>query len=244
MPQALHAMTGGIGLAFSTRNGGVSQGRFESLNLGPDLDDGDARVRENRLRFADAAGFDPRRAVMRRQLHTNHVDEVSGPGEGRFVDAMRSWPTADAITTGLEGVALVVLSADCLPILIWRQNPRRVAAVHAGWRGLLDGVLQATVAAVGGAKDQAAVIGPGIRACCFHTDSQLRSRFEDRFGVDIGSRRSVDLAGAARAALRQAGVSDSSIHDLDLCTACRPELFFSYRRDGVGGRQAAAVWLR
>ena len=227
---------------FTTRRGGVSTGGFAALDLGMDRDDPDERVRENRARVCAALGIDPERVAMGRQVHGAGVREVSG-GEGGFLGHLRDWPEGDGLVTATPGTALVVLGADCLPVAMWRRDLPRVAAAHAGWRGLVAGVLETTVAALGAPGAAGAAIGPGIGPCCYPVSAEVREAFAGRFGPEVVVGEAVDLAAAARVALVSAGVPPGAITSVGACTSCDRERFYSYRRDGAGtGRQAAVVW--
>jgi len=231
------------GAGFTTRAGGVSGGRFASLNLGPDRDDPDENVRENRRRACAALGVDARAVSANRQVHGAGVREVSAAPDGGFVGRLRDWPEADGLVTGATGAPLAVLGADCLPVLMWRRDTPVVGAAHAGWRGLVAGVLEATVAALGDPAATGVAIGPGIGPCCYPVSGEVRDRFATRFGRAVLAGEAVDLAAAARRALVGAGVPDAAITTIATCTACEEARFFSYRRDGAGtGRQAGIVW--
>jgi polyphenol oxidase len=208
-------------VVFSTRVGGVSEGAFASLNLGMLTGDDPALVEENRSRLCAQVGGDPLRLALNRQVH--------GAGVRRARAGARGAP-GDALWTDEPGVPMLKLAADCLPIAIARTNGDggALAVVHAGWRGLLAGVVANAVATVGGRA--AAVIGPGIGPCCYEVGEDVAARFRARFGRGVLRSRHVDLATAAELAFRAAGVS--SIERVDLCTACHAELFFSHRRDG------------
>jgi YfiH family protein len=208
-------LPGGTAL-FTTRHGGVSEGPYASLNLGLWTDDDRERVQANRERVRVAAGVE--RLVQGRQVHGTRV----------VVDA-KAVEEADGQVTSAPGVAAIVLVADCLPVAL--AGPERVGVVHAGWRGLAAGVLEAGVQATGAV---AAAIGPGIGPCCYEVGDDVRAVFGT-------SERTLDLKAIARARLRDAGVRE--IEDCGLCTACDAERFFSHRRDrGVTGRQAGLAW--
>jgi polyphenol oxidase len=210
-------LPGGTAL-FTTRRGGVSEGPFASLNLGRATDDDPDRISENRERVRAQTGA--ARLAQGRQVHGTRV----------LVDADEP-READGQVTTRSGVAAIVLVADCLPVAL--ATPGSVGMVHAGWRGLAAGVLEAGVAALGGGP-VAAAIGPGIGPCCYEVGDDVRAVFGT-------SERTLDLKAIARARLRAAGVDE--VHDCDLCTACDPERFFSHRRDrGVTGRQAGLAW--
>ncbi|MGE0026172.1 MAG: polyphenol oxidase family protein [Thermoleophilia bacterium] len=231
------------GAGFTTRDGGVSTGRFATLNLGPDKDDPDENVRENRRRACDALGVDAAAVSANRQVHGADVRDVERAPDGGFVGQLRDWPEADGLVTGATGAPLAVFGADCLPVLMWRRDRPLVGAAHAGWRGLVAGVLEATVAGLGRAAATGAAIGPGIGPCCYPVSAEVRDRFASRFGDGVLAGEAVDLALAARRALVAAGVPGAAIATVPACTSCEQARFFSYRRDGRGtGRQAGIVW--
>jgi polyphenol oxidase len=208
-------LPGGTAL-FTTRRGGVSEGPYASLNLGLWTDDDAGRVRDNRERVRAAVRAE--RLAQGRQVHGTRV----------VVDA-EGIEEADGQVTTAPGVAAMVLVADCLPVAL--AGPDRVAMLHAGWRGLAGGVLEAGVEATGAV---CAAIGPGIGPCCYEVGDDVRAVFGT-------SEPTLDLKAIARARLEAAGVRD--IHDCGLCTSCDAERFFSHRRDrGVTGRQAGLVW--
>jgi polyphenol oxidase len=208
-------LPGGTAL-FTTRRGGVSEGAFASLNLGLWTEDDAGNVRANRERVRAQAGVE--RLAQGRQVHGARV----------VVDA-ESLEEADGQVTTARGVAAMVLTADCLPVAL--TGPGGVGMVHAGWRGLGAGVLEAGVTAT---QAVAAAIGPGIGPCCYEVGDEVRAVFGT-------TERTLDLKAIARDRLRAAGVE--TIHDCGLCTACDAERFFSHRRDrGVTGRQAGLAW--
>jgi len=206
-------------VAFSTRLGGVSEGAFASLNLGLLTDDRRANVEENRRRLCAAVGADPERLTLNLQVHGAEVH--------RAVAGRRGVP-GDGLWTDEPGVPMLKVTADCLPVALARLNGEPgLCLLHAGWRGLAEGVIEAGVAALGGPI--AAAIGPGIGACCYEVGPEVAGLFGVRG-------RKLDLRAAAERALRAAGVE--RIEHVDLCTACDAERFFSHRRDGgVTGRQ-------
>jgi polyphenol oxidase len=202
-------------VAFTTREGGVSTGEHASLNLGSRFDD-PVLIGENRRRACAELGLDAARLVANRQRHTTTVRRAT-PGV----------EVADGLWTDEAGVPLLALTADCVPIAVVTTSGKpAIAAIHAGWRGLADGVVGEGVAALDGAET-AAVIGPSIGPCCYEVGIEVSERFDS----DLCSGGMLDLWTAAERALRQAGVA--SVERLDLCTRCHPELFFSYRRTGA-----------
>jgi YfiH family protein len=203
-------------VGFTTRVGGVSEGPWASLNLGRRNGDDPARVDENRRRALATLGLDAPALAQSRQVHSAVVRRAS---PGAPVEE------ADGLWTDAPGEALLALAADCVPIAIARRGgQRRLAVLHAGWRGLAAGIVEAGVAAVGG--ETAAAIGPAIGPCCYEVGPEVSERFD----ADLTRSRVLDLWTAAERKLRAAGVAH--IERVDLCTRCHPELFFSHRRDG------------
>ena len=207
----------GYVVAFTTRDGGVSDGVYASLNLTVGTGDDRAKVEENRRRACDALGLDAERLAFNRQVHS--------PTVHRAHDGARGEP-GDGLWSDERGLPMLAMSADCLPIAIARtEGPRGLAVLHAGWRGLAEGVVASGAAALGeGAK--AAVVGPAIGPCCYEVGEEVSSLGD----ADLTRDRRLVLWAAAARALRVAGVE--RVDRLDLCTRDHPELFFSHRRDG------------
>jgi polyphenol oxidase len=219
-------------VAFATRRGGVSAGPYESLNLGLLTKDDPAKVEENRRRLCLAVGADPERLAMNRQVHAATVNRAV-PGErGR---------KGDGLWSDEPRLPLLKLTADCLPIALVRRNGTpALALLHAGRLGLLDGIVEAGVAALG-AENLAAAVGPGIGPCCYEVGDDIANTYRARFGAEAVRGRNLDLWTVAERSLRAAGVT--SVERVDVCTACNDE-FFSHRRDrGTTGRQGVIGYV-
>jgi YfiH family protein len=150
---------------------------------------------------------------------------------------------ADGLWTDEPDLPILAMSADCLPIALVRAGTKRpaVSVLHAGWRGLLEGIVAAGVDALG-AGPLAAAIGPGIGPCCYEVGEEVAAPYRERFGDDVVRERRLDLWTSAERALRAAGVEH--VHRVDRCTACEPETFFSHRRDaGRTGRQGVIAYV-
>lgn len=198
----------------------MSEGAFESLNLGLGTEDDPARVEENRRRLCESVGAEPERLAMNRQVHAATVNRAEPGTRGNEGDGL--WSEEPSLP-------MLKLTADCLPIALARRNGRpALALLHAGRLGLLAGIVESGVAALG--SRLAAVIGPGIGPCCYEVGTEIADAYRHRFGPDAVIGRNLDLWTAAERALREAGVE--SVDRLDLCTACRADRFFSHRRDG------------
>jgi YfiH family protein len=226
----------GTTVAFSGRQGGVSDGPYASLNLGALTADGPANVAENRRRVVATAGGDGATATMAWQVHGGDLREVTEhPSSGVFLrPGEEPFPKSDGLVTSVPGRAMTLLTADCLPIAIARQDGGRLALLHAGWRGLEAGIAEAGVAAVGGTA--AAAVGPGAGPCCYEVGDDVAERLRSRFGDDVVRDGRADLWLCAQRALERSGVASVAV--AGECTICTPERYFSHRRDkGVTGRQ-------
>jgi polyphenol oxidase len=225
-------------VAFSTRLGGVSEGPFESLNLGILTDDDPESVVENRRRLCEAVGADAETATMAWQVHGSAVTKA----EPRGILERTVFARCDGLWSDQAGQAMALLTADCYPVALGRANGEPALCVlHVGWRGLLAGIVEAGVEALGGGQ-LAAAVGPGIGACCYEVGEEVAKPFRARFGTDVVVDGRLDLAGATEQALREAGVEN--VERVDHCTACEPELFFSHRRDrGRTGRQGVVAYI-
>jgi purine-nucleoside/S-methyl-5'-thioadenosine phosphorylase / adenosine deaminase len=219
-------------VAFSTRHGGVSEGPYASLNLGVLTHDNPENAPENRRRLCAAVGTDAESLAMNRQVHAATVNRAVAGERGR---------EGDGLWTDEPGVPMLKLTADCLPVALARRHGSpALALLHAGRLGLLEGILEAGVAALGGAN-LAAVVGPGIGPCCYEVGADIAGAYRARFGPAAVRGRNLDLWTVVERVLHDAGVE--SVERVDICTACSAD-FFSHRRDGgVTGRQGVIGYV-
>jgi polyphenol oxidase len=223
----------------STRLGGVSKGVFASMNLGLHVGDKPEHVAANRQRFTALAQM-PAAPVWLEQVHGTDVLRL-GAGS---VNQVR----ADACVSSTAGVVCAVMTADCLPLLLCDSRGTQVAAVHAGWRGLCDGVIENAVSQFNEPAKIMAYLGPAISQPAFEVGAEVRAAFirsdteaEQAFVAGEKDKWQADLYLLARQRLLAAGVFQ--IYGGRFCTYSQPELFFSYRRDGQTGRMAASIWF-
>ena len=244
----VHGLTHG----FSTRRGGVSALPEGSLNLTYLSWDEPAAVGENRARFMAALRLELVPLQTLSQIHSDRVHIVE-----TVPDSWNDRPRADAVATRLGGVAIAVQVADCFPTILADRTGAAIAAIHAGWRGTVERIAAKTVASMeshlrASPGDLLAAIGPGIRPCCFEVGHEVSARFDEAFpGVPLQSpnpsnpsRMLLDLPGALRHQLIEAGLPAGQIHDLGLCTMCNRADFFSYRGEGPRTGRLMAVVAR
>ncbi len=241
----------GVAHGFFSRKGGVSGGVYKSLNVGLGSSDDPADVAENRLRCRDSLGAEHLLTLY--QVHSADAVVVTEPWTGQG-------PKADGMATRLQGVALGVLAADCMPFLFADHDAGIIGAAHAGWRGALAGVLQSTIRAmvsIGASEDRiAAAVGPCMRQPNFEVGLDVLDAFakdypdsEQFFAAGKSAdKRQLDLVGFGRARLAEVGVA--SLDDVGVCTLSDPESYFSYRasrragEDDYGRNLSAIVNVR
>ncbi|MDG2525802.1 peptidoglycan editing factor PgeF [Stenotrophomonas sp. HITSZ_GD] len=241
----------GVRALVTLRHGaGVSAPPFDDFNLGnrssPEGDRPEA-VAANRAQLQALAGL-PSAPHWLRQVHGTAVLRFDAPPAGQGPEHE---PTADAAVTSVPGVVLAILTADCLPVVFAADDGREIGAAHAGWRGLADGVLERTVAAMHtpparlhawlgpAAGPQAYEIGEDVRAAFLAHDPAAQAAF---VATRPGHWR-VDLYALARQRLLSAGLAPEALHGGDRCTISEPQHFFSHRRDRRSGRLATLAWI-
>jgi polyphenol oxidase len=255
----------------TTRHGGVSAGRYATLNLSFAVGDEAANVRENRRRAAAALGADPADFVFAAQVHGRRAEVVSAADRGRgTLAAGDAVGPADALVTAAPGTVLAILVADCVPIILYDPAAQVLACVHAGWRGTVARTAEAALAAMCSLgtrpRDVIAGIGPSVAAGSYQVGEEVARAARDAFGEEVaGAARDAsgeqtpgllrpapacgpgewlfDLPAANRHVLRTAGVPDGQIHVAATPTGPDPGLFFSHRAERPCGRFALAARL-
>lgn len=220
---------------FTTRRGGASSGPYASLNMGTTAGPQPADVLRNRGAVQDSLGV---MLAWGHQVHGSRVAVAEGPSA-----RCEAPEPADGQATGIRGVAVTVMVADCLPVAV--AGDGGVAMIHAGWRGLAAGIIGEGVGRLrdlGVHGPLSAAIGPGAGPCCYEVGEEVHAAFSGH-GPVVRRGRNLDLKAIAARELERAGAR--LVHDVGLCTICSdPSLFFSHRRDrGVTGRQAGLAWL-
>ncbi|WP_170308610.1 peptidoglycan editing factor PgeF [Corallincola luteus] len=225
---------------YSLRQGGVSQPPFDSLNLGLHVSDDPDAVLTNRAMLQGAAKL-PQSPYWLNQVHSTTILDVSCPYDSEA-------PSADAMTSRALSMPLAIMTADCLPVLLCDQQGDWIAAIHAGWRGLVDGIIEKTVAKYpGDPASLVAWLGPCIGPEAFEVGKDVRSQFLDASPeaalafVEYREKYLANLPLLAQQRLASIGVMNVTFSHL--CTYTDAASFFSYRRDGVTGRMASIIWL-
>ena len=244
---------GGAAHGFSTRLGGVSQGMWSSLNLGVSRGDDPDHVRENYRRFFAATGVDGRQLAMTNQVHGGVVRTIT-TADIKADPYDKVGYEADGLMTDLPGVALLVYSADCIPILFYDPRRRVVAAVHAGWRGTAAGIASTAVARMRDVygcdpADILAAIGPGIGPDCFETHEDVPNAMTAALSTAVlhhikikeNGKFAVDLKGVNATRLEHEGVLPEHIAICHECTSCLGGKDWSHRKLGTNRGSMAAV---
>lgn len=230
---------GQVHAVITTRTGGYSQAPYSSLNLAEHVGDDPEVVAKNRAQLRDSLQL-PSEPMWLQQVHGCEVVETVGAENGNC---------ADASTTKNSGEVCVVMTADCLPVLLCNRSGTRVAAVHAGWRGLADGVIEAAVAKFSEPGEELlAWLGPAIGPDKFEIGGEVRDRFladnpadASAFVAKGSDKWLADIYALARSRLQS--MNCGYIGGGDYCTVTESERFFSYRREGITGRMAALIWI-
>lgn len=242
----------GVRIAFTERSGGVSEGSYSSLNFGSHVEDDLEKVIRNRSLLLEAFEAKDCSLIVPKQVHGDRILTVEEKAqvEGVISEAAEG---ADAITVLVNQVAALLCFADCVPVIAVAPGGM-FSVVHAGWRGVENRITQKAVtrlatcvsAATGLTKEEIlsginVYIGPYIHSECFETGQEVKERFVQNFGSEcMYDENHVDLGAALRIQLKEAGVDVKRIADVNLCTVCTTDKFFSYRaQDGVAGRHGA-----
>lgn len=235
--------TSGMTAGFTTRMGGSSPPPFDSLNFSFYREDPASHVMENHARLADCLGIDHGRMVRAHQVHGSVCARVGAADAGIWSVAAARLEGVDALVTNEKGVLLLTTHADCVPLFFHDPERNAVGLAHAGWSGTLAGVAGATLRCMRESfgTDPAALkvtIGPHIRACCFEVGPEVEAAFgahplwEDEMSVRSESRVRINLAAFLRRELESFGVSGNHIVEMEVCTRCNADRFFSHRGSG------------
>lgn len=223
----------GLVHGFTDRDGGVSVGRYASLNMASKWGDDAEAVAENRRRVATHAGFDPARLVTVKQVHGTALVRAAQQTSASEADGL--WCSAD------EHTVVGVLTADCVPVLVADRDGTIALAIHSGWRGTVGNVVGLAIAGLPVAADRlVAAIGPCIEQPAFEVGDEVAAQFDDALVDRSFAKPHVDLVGAVRRQLVAAGLREDAIDRVGGCTHTHADRWFSFRRDGGGIGQMLA----
>jgi YfiH family protein len=239
----------------TSRDGGISSPPYNSLNLGLHTADNPAHVLTNRKLLAEGTGIMPEKFLYASQVHSGDVKVID---QATIESGILTYnPRTDATVTALPGICLMVMVADCVPLLLFDPVKRVSAVIHAGWRGTVQHITSNTIRAMiqhfrCDPADIIAGIGPSIGPCCYEVGEETRSVVEQSFGTSDGflvyhnrsKKPHFDLWFANRMQLTEQGVMTENIETAGLCTLCRQDIFFSSRASaGLTGRFAAGIYM-
>lgn len=245
--------------AFSTRMGGVSEGKFATMNFIFTRGDHPEHVMENYRRMAAALAVDIHKMVLSWQTHTVNVRKVTGEDAGKGIFRERDYQDVDGLITNVPGITLVTFYADCVPLYLLDPVHHAIGLSHSGWRGTVNRMGAVTVRAMAREygtrpEDLIVAIGPSICMDCFEVGSEVaeafRRAFDARYWAQLSyakenGKHQLDLWRANQIVFAEAGVPPEQIHLTDICTHCNPELLFSHRSAGnERGNLAAFLSLK
>ncbi len=242
----------------TSRVGGFGAAPFDSLNLGYKTADDPANVTRNRLKLADTVGIPLNDFVLTKQVHENRVAVITAADKGRGAfDYASGMDETDALVTNQQDICLMVLLADCTPILLYDPEQRVVAAIHSGWKSTVKQIARETVDCMvqtfgSSPTDILAGIGPAIGPCCFQVGQEVVNAVHKALGSTDGllskettdGKVHLDLWETNRRLLLALGIPEESIEVAGICTKCRSDLFFSERHHPGTGRFGAGIMLR
>ncbi len=247
----------GVTHGFTTRHGGVSKGKFATMNMSFSRGDDAEAVKENYRRMCEAIGTDWQKCVLSHQTHTTNIRIVTEADAGKGIICERDYDDVDGLITNVKGLTLVTQFADCVGLLFYDPVKRVAAASHAGWRGTVGMIGKKTVELMKkhfgcDPKDICAGIAPSIGPCCFEVDKPVYDEFIKMSGIDLdriikddgNGKYHIDLWETNRQTLILAGLDPEKISVTDLCTKCLHGDFFSHRyTKGERGNLAAFIAL-
>ena len=221
----------------TSRNGGVSESPFDTLNLGDHVGDDPRKVAINRSRIRGLCNL-PDEVNWLVQTHGTLIVTDDSRVRAGAADPLQF---GDAAITSKTHVVLGILTADCFPVVLYSEMDHSVAVLHVGWRGLAAGIIEKSVAHL--AKVSTVWVGPGIRGCHFEVGAELKSYFNDSSFIERAGTDTLMLDLPTEIRRRIGRVADATVIEYGACTYCDESRFFSYRRDGQCGRFATLAWL-
>lgn len=244
---------------FSTRIGGISEGKYATMNFAFTRGDNPDHVQENYRRMANALGVDVNKMVLSWQTHTTNIKKITAEDAGRGITRERDYTDIDGLITNVPGMTLVTFYADCVPLYLVDPVNQAIGLSHSGWRGTVNRMGRVTLDAMKKeygtkAEDLIVCIGPSICQDCFEVGEEVVEEFKQAFDSchyeplfyrKVNGKYQLNLWYANELIFKEAGVLPEQIHITDICTHCNPELLFSHRTQGnERGNLAAFLCLK
>ncbi len=240
-----------ISYGFTSALGGVSHGKITGLNLGFRVHDDETSVRENYRLLSNDLGIDLNRTVLAKQTHTDNIRIVTEADCGKGIVRTSDIKDTDGLITNIPSIALIVFSADCVPILFFDPKNSVVAAVHSGWRGTVKKIAARCVDIMSNTfkcnpKDILVAGGPSIGPCCFEFGSDAPDYFDEKYRKKLQSGKfMIDLPHMISDTLTERGIPGENIDISSVCTVCNSDKYYSYRAHKEHtGRQGAVIMLK
>jgi len=238
-----------IFLAFTTRKTGLSPKTYDSLNLGFHVDDDQKNAAQNRILVSKTFNYNAEDLTCAQQVHGNKVKFVAqnekGAGGLQFDTAIAG---IDGLAVDGKSFPIAMFFADCLPVVVISLDPKIVAIVHAGYKGLLNNIIECMVEITRQKTEPGkmlAFLGPAIGPCCYEVEAERINKFHANFpNIVRKNDKALDLKKIAIHQLESCGIGLKNIYNADYCTSCNSELFYSFRKEEVTGRQAAIAFIR
>lgn len=234
--------------SFTSKLGGVSRGKIEGFNFGFRVGDNPDSVMENYRLLSQDMGFSLSRAVLSKQTHTSNIRIVTEKDCGKGITRSSDIEDTDGLITNVPDIPLIVFAADCVPVLLYDKKHKVAAAVHAGWRGSVSGIISKCVRLMKSdfgcdTKNICVAIGPSIGSCCFEFGPEAPEIFGEKYvSLKDNGKYHVDLWSYNKDLLIAEGVSSENIDISDVCTVCNSDKFYSYRTHKENtGRQIAVI---
>lgn len=234
---------------FTFRYGGFSQSPYDSLNLGYHVDDDSLAVQKNHIKVAETFRLNSEKIIWVNQIHSTKIAEINRTNLNEFISPENQRKECDGLISNLNHTSLMMFFADCVPLFFCTVKGQLFGLAHAGWKGTINGIASEMVEKIkenpenSDLMDIEVVIGPSIGRCCYEIDKELAEKFilkNNSCVINKNDKYYLDLKGENKRQLLNSGIKPENITTIDECTCCNEE-YFSYRRDGVTGRQAAII---
>jgi len=239
----------GVIAATSLRLNGTSPAPYKSLNLALHTNDSYLNIIINRKKFFSVLKLNYKNIVTLKQIHSNIVVNIEKTDKGKgALNYEESVAEADGMVTSEKNIPLVIFTADCIPIFFFETKNKIIGIAHAGWKGSLNNIVSEIIKKIveknGKPENIIAILGPGIKKCCYEIKNDLLSLFDEKYITNSNNKFYLDLYKLNIDNLINSGVLQQNIYETDFCTSCNVNLCFSYRKEGETGRMASVICMK